>query len=184
MCPDREILSSYLDGEVEEPWKARIAEHLESCAECRGAYGNLERLDGVLRADPSPDFRESQVRVRSAVARPSPAGSYRVSLWRRRVAVPLPALGVAAVLLFMMGLSTLMLTIRADHRSMSISTRPSGITEVKITAPIQELEHLLMSLDRNASKQELVIRLPDEPKFFIVGEPAIVREAEYFKGQP
>jgi anti-sigma factor RsiW len=44
MCPDRELLSAYFDGEVPSPWRERIARHLESCAACTRT---LERYSGL-----------------------------------------------------------------------------------------------------------------------------------------
>ena len=34
MCPDRGLLSAYVDGEVPSPWKERLAAHLSECPSC------------------------------------------------------------------------------------------------------------------------------------------------------
>jgi hypothetical protein len=183
MCPDLATLSALVDGEVEDPWKSRIGRHLDQCAACRRRVEELLQLGGLLREDREPDLRDSMARLGSRLALIGLKRARRVPLWRRRVVVPLPAAAVAALLMLFLGMSTLVLSFRPDHRSMSIRTQPNGPTEVKISAPIQELEQLLHALDRNASKQELLIRLPDEPRFLLVGEPQFVREADYIRGR-
>lgn len=183
MCPDLETLSAYLDGEVEEPWKGRIGQHLGECASCRQTCSELARLGKILHEDPPPNWRDALVRLRSRMYLLELKRVYRVPVWRKKVVVPVPAIAAAALVVFFLGVSTLFLSMRADYRLMSIRTQPSGTTEVKITAPIQDLEHLLRSLDRNASKQEFIIQLPDEPRFYQVGEPQIVREADFSEGQ-
>jgi hypothetical protein len=47
MCPDRQILSVYLDGELPSPWKEKLEKHLEICVRCRErleAYRKISRL--------------------------------------------------------------------------------------------------------------------------------------------
>jgi hypothetical protein len=183
MCPDLATLSALVDGEVEDPWKSRIERHIDQCEACRRRREELLQLVSLLREDREPDSPDSMARLGGRLAVLGLKRAYRVPLWRKRVVVPFPTVAVAALLMFMLGMSTLMLSFRSDYRSMSIRTQPFGTTEVKISAPIQELEQLLHALDRNASQQELLIRLPDEPKFLQIGEPQFVREADYIRGR-
>jgi hypothetical protein len=44
MCVDDQILSSYIDGELSDPWKAQIEEHLEWCDACRLRYNAIKGL--------------------------------------------------------------------------------------------------------------------------------------------
>ena len=37
-CPNKDILSAYIDGEVPVPWKGSIEQHLQQCAVCKGIY--------------------------------------------------------------------------------------------------------------------------------------------------
>ncbi len=181
MCPDLETLSAFLDGEVGEPWNRKIEQHLGECTACRRSVAEMGQLRDLLRADPRPDDREPLARLRGRLYMQELKKVYRLPVWKKRVVIPVPAAAAAALLVLLLGVSTLLLSMRGNYRSMSIRTQPSGTTEVKITAPIQDLEHLLRSLDRDASKQEFVVRLPNEPTFFMMGEPEIVREADFSK---
>ena len=54
ICPDSQILSIYLDGELPSPWKEKMESHLEQCSGCRGKLENFKRLHGRLLADGLP----------------------------------------------------------------------------------------------------------------------------------
>ncbi len=196
MCPQKEILSAYLDNEVEPPWNQRIREHLQRCARCRKIVDELKGVRELLHRDPEPDFRDSLGRVKAQVRQsayglqvsnpwPVPVGepSGGVPLWKKKVTVPLPLAAATAALIVVLGAALGLFSSRTDLRQVSIRTGPAGMTEVQVAAPIEDLEQLLRSLDRQGVAQEVIITLPEEQKFMMIGEPRIVREAEYSRSQ-
>ena len=66
---------------------------------------------------------------------------------------------------------------------MRIRHGPSGSTEVIVAAPIDDLEQLLRTLDQPPRSSELVIHLPADSQLIMVGEPQLVREADYSRGR-
>ncbi len=48
MCLDDQVLSSYIDGELQEPWKTQVEEHISHCKSCRERYEQFARLDQTL----------------------------------------------------------------------------------------------------------------------------------------
>lgn len=58
MCPDEQLLSTYLDGELKEPWLSQVLEHLEWCTVCQQ---NLERLKTVKKATENARLEEEKV---------------------------------------------------------------------------------------------------------------------------
>ncbi|MFA5448471.1 MAG: zf-HC2 domain-containing protein [Sphaerochaeta sp.] len=48
MCVDDELLSTFLDGELTEPWKTQVAEHLGYCSACRTRLSQLQQLSERL----------------------------------------------------------------------------------------------------------------------------------------
>jgi anti-sigma factor ChrR (cupin superfamily) len=50
MCLDDQILSTYLDGELAEPWKSQVEEHLSYCLSCRDRYYKLQSLRDSVRS--------------------------------------------------------------------------------------------------------------------------------------
>ncbi len=49
MCLDDQILNTYLDGELSQPWKSQVEEHLKNCRACQNRLDNLRHLDEVIK---------------------------------------------------------------------------------------------------------------------------------------
>ncbi|WP_422481300.1 anti-sigma factor family protein [Pleomorphochaeta sp. DL1XJH-081] len=48
MCLDDQILNTYLDGELSEPWKTQVEEHLNYCTACKTRFEQLRSLHRVV----------------------------------------------------------------------------------------------------------------------------------------
>ncbi len=48
MCLDDALLNSYLDGELQEPWKTQVEEHLSYCSGCKLRLNQLKKLSDSL----------------------------------------------------------------------------------------------------------------------------------------
>jgi hypothetical protein len=194
-CPNPDLLSAFFDGEVESPWFEKIREHIDTCPSCGQALARLESLKRTLLEDPEPPASESLQRTRQRLQRSlfgKPLSDKALSdkalsasrlkkhpIWRSRVTLPVPA--IAAMLLVFLGMGGLLifLSTRPNFPFMSIKTQPSGITEVQVAAPIEDLEQLLRSLDQESGNQQIVITLPADTEFLQFGEPEMVRAEEY-----
>ncbi len=49
MCLDDQILNTYLDNELTEPWKSQVEEHLSYCPSCRTRYQNLLKISNAVK---------------------------------------------------------------------------------------------------------------------------------------
>ncbi|HVX38371.1 MAG TPA: anti-sigma factor [Gemmatimonadaceae bacterium] len=89
-CADcRELLNAYLDGELLSDERARVAQHLSTCAECEGEHDLLgatsHRIQEGLVRHTAPDVLKA--RIRSALAKPDaytppePAAARRGPRW-------------------------------------------------------------------------------------------------------
>ena len=69
MCLDDQILNTYLDNELTEPWKSQVEEHLSYCSSCRTRYQNLLKIsDAVKSAElTSDEIQPHQDRVLSMI---------------------------------------------------------------------------------------------------------------------
>jgi len=180
MCPDGELLSAFFDAEIPLPWAERVREHTESCGRCRERLERLRSLRALLHGDPEPEHQPAFERTREALhSRVWRSFKRGRSFWRTRVAVPLPAAAAALVLLLGLGLLLAVATVRLSLPWMTIRRQPTGVTEVQVAAPIKDLEALLRSLDSQPAIQEIVITLPEESTFLIMGEPRMLRAADY-----
>jgi anti-sigma factor RsiW len=76
----QEHLSAWLDGEVPEKLKPRLADHLASCPACRAELAALERLEAALGELEVPAPRGVAAGVRRRLPRPR-------SSWHRSLAL-------------------------------------------------------------------------------------------------
>jgi anti-sigma factor RsiW len=96
-CTQSEELSLWLDGELPAERERELSIHLARCAECREAREAFVWMRRGLRAASPPLDPFAQGRAWARIV----AGERR-ALWARRVAVPVPLLGLllAGVVLF------------------------------------------------------------------------------------
>jgi predicted anti-sigma-YlaC factor YlaD len=45
----KELISSYLDGELDEDQRRLVEEHIEECPECRREHGEMAKFEEVMR---------------------------------------------------------------------------------------------------------------------------------------
>jgi anti-sigma factor RsiW len=188
MCPDRELLSAYADGEVPSPWRERIAEHLASCESCAALVAAYAALGESLRSDSSA-LEAAMVEVgrarleallesaKSRGAAPSyrPAGlrlAHAGSVWARSISLPLPLAAAAALaLLLFAGLSASSLFRAPVQRGPALATAevaPNGAQQVS-------MDGILRYLDSQNAQVTVTINLPSEATFNESGNPVIVR---------
>jgi anti-sigma factor RsiW len=175
-CPTGDTLSAFVDGEVQAPWDRALARHVEACPACLGTVARFRRLRELLASDPAPA---------PSLAAPSPPRSRRKSapLWKRRIALPLPAAAAAALAILVLGVALAVVGGRAPLPWMRIRHAPTGATEVIVAAPIDDLEQLLRTLDQPPQTTRLVIHLPADSPLLMMGEPQLVREADFSRGR-
>jgi anti-sigma factor RsiW len=179
MCPDRDILSAYFDGEIPAPWREAIAGHVASCASCAAQFARLERARLELQSEGGPDWRGPMERVRRAVLACAAARPPRLPLWRRTLAVPVPLAAAAAALVVAVSAALIGVSLRAPVGHVRITRAPAGTTEIQISAPAGDLEALLRSVGGEEGAQEEVITLPKNVILIPVGEPRMGKAAEF-----
>jgi anti-sigma factor RsiW len=172
MCPDKQLLSAYCDGEVPSPWRQRIDAHLAECACCRQIAARYRALGAILReaAPPAADsFAYS--RVREGVFA---SGAGRPSLWKKRISLPLAA--AAALIFFGSGMVFSALSRAApEARPLAQGRRAEN------AANVRNMNELLEMLENGDSEGELTITLPEARNFQSYGKPVFLR-AEDFPG--
>lgn len=99
MCLDDQILNTYLDGELSEPWKSQVEEHLSYCPSCRARFQKLSELSRTIKAAElsSDEISPRQERVLSMIEKNYLSKKKNQSFWRRHFRVSTPQIiGVAA----------------------------------------------------------------------------------------
>jgi hypothetical protein len=181
MCPDPQLLSIYIDGELPSPWKEKLESHLEQCSGCKANYENFKKLQEQLKGGADNDFEKSKEKIWLNLAARQ---NYRphTSFMRRRLSVPLPAAAAAAAVL----IAVLAMLWYGGSLNMQIPepTRGNFILAVEddeipgLIPAAADMNGVLQYLGADSS-DILIMKLPESRSFLRSGEPTIVRAADY-----
>ena len=182
MCPDPQLLSIYLDGELPSPWKEKMETHLAQCSGCKEKLESFRRLfeeDAFHEREQLETAREKVWQNLESMRR-----FHHHSLWRRRISVPLPAAAAAAVILAL--LTALWLRGGPGRTGGFVQTPESAARASLIFAAEDEMPGIIPTADMNGVLQYLgsdgsdilILRLPESRNFLRSGEP-VIRAADY-----
>jgi hypothetical protein len=181
MCPDRQILSVYADGELPSPWKEKLESHLAQCPEC-GKLLETYRLFSAAGAALNEEEAAAKKRVWQRLESVSGRAFHSFSahgLWRRSLSIPLPAAAVAAAALFIaFALLWMRKPVQSPPSSPETILASEEIDSPDIV-PVSNMNDVLQYLGSRDSGDILILRLPENSNFSSSGEPAIIRAADY-----
>lgn len=103
MCLDDQVISSYIDGELQEPWKTQVEEHISHCRECKGRYDHYVSLHKSMWESrlKNEEIAVHQERVWKYLEKTCmPAQPYKFR--HRRITFSGPALAAAAAALVLL----------------------------------------------------------------------------------
>lgn len=177
MCPDREVLSAYLDGEVDIKWAKEIQKHLSECQSCSEYLGSLKKTRSLLsRAGAVP---EEESRRRSWAAIQEQLEDVEPSFFRRRFQLPAPlAAAAAALLLFFSG--AFIYNMNPGRQPVMVSA--PAVMEAPVAASISAEDMLrVLSLLESAytESQVVMFELPTDSVFELQGEPQMIQAVDY-----
>lgn len=182
MCPDREILSAYFDGELDTFWKFKVENHLRECAVCRDQVllykkirSQLPRVNpGFISSCQETVWRKLEEATAHMVIHQGPM--------QRKVVIPLPVLAAAVVLLFFFaGLSfyqqrinhELLISIQETPESLSMELSYQTLQQLKTLAEI------LSGETPSANATEVFLTIPSQPVFQTNGAPQVIRAIDF-----
>ena len=193
MCPDRQIISLYFDGELPSPWKEKMETHLESCTNCRTSLAGYQNLRLMIRVQPEEIVRTAQDRVweklgagelitsrppnEKAVSRDFRTGR---RVWNRTISLPLPAAAAAALVIIVVFFALMGIRgggIQSQPQN-SMAVANIGLDDQDIV-PAKDMSGVLKYLSSQENNDVMVIRLPETRNFSRTGEPALINAADY-----
>ena len=124
-CPNKELFSAYLDGEIPSPWKEQLAAHLQKCYDCQKQYNSYQKLHTMMQRSVFPaekDFAQSfsLLSTKRKIALHRKKGNAKKKNWiHTSVSVPAPACAAALLLLVLM---PVLFFIRKEPHTTSLST--------------------------------------------------------------
>ncbi|MGA2639951.1 MAG: hypothetical protein ABSG21_03485 [Spirochaetia bacterium] len=184
MCPDREILSAYFDGEIASPWWREVAAHAATCELCRARLSRMEETRRLLKDGEAEQWRAPMERVRRRILAHVPRERQGISAWRRQVSLPLPVAVLAAALLLTFGVTLAVLAARSTMGYIRVTRAPAGGTEYQFAVPYTKVEALLKSMGGADANIESVMTIPKNVKLIPVGEPRMGKANEFPRKKP
>ncbi|MDR2785660.1 MAG: zf-HC2 domain-containing protein [Treponema sp.] len=183
MCPDRQILSVYLDGELPSPWREEMEVHLARCPECRAKLTQYRKLSAFItgeRQDLSVARERVWLNLGKAASGSCSGNSGRRRFWRQSVAVPLPAL-IAAAALLVAAFTLAVTNYTAKQVAPDTGTvATAGINlDVQEIVPVGDMNSFLQYLGNEDSTDFMIIRLPETRSFSNPGQPTIIKASDY-----
>jgi hypothetical protein len=197
MCPEPQILSIYVDGELPSPWKEKMDAHLKECPACGEKFENFKKLRELFNKDASAkEINESQIQSSKEKIWRNIEAKRRFTpysgIWRRRISISIPAAAAAAIII---ALITMFLSGGGNILNNGFAGKKANFNEKSniILAAEEEIPEILpAATDLNGVLQYLgadssdiiILRLPESRNFARAGEPAIIRAADYSRRHP
>jgi len=190
VCPDRQLLSVYLDGELPSPWKEKMEAHIAGCSACARRLESYRRvsLNEGSAAGLEPARERVWQKLEQCINEPSPKSTAwppvrrSAAVWRRRVSMPLPA--AAAILLLIALAFLLALRITSTEGISGMTFAAEAEIETPGIIPIADMEDVLQYLGSRDNGEVIILRLPESRNFTNYGEPAMIRAADYSRSGP
>ena len=195
MCPDRQILSLYIDDELPSPWKEKYEAHLAVCPGCKIRLEKYMKLRKVLRDDhveitPDREFRVwnnvTGRTVNSADKSPDPgkiialSGQNVRAMWNRSVSLPMPAAAAAAAVFIIVAMLAFRSVQSPGEQRFPDTGIVAGIGSDNFgLAQMTDMNDVLQYLSRQDTADFLILRLPETQSFYSAGEPSLIKAADY-----
>ncbi|HUX22306.1 MAG TPA: hypothetical protein VMW69_13775 [Spirochaetia bacterium] len=183
MCPDTELLSAYYDEELDRFWEARVSEHVSGCTSCQAKLAQFAEIRTSLESIDNREMEASMTRSWQVIQ--NARRTKTVSLWNRRISVPIPILAAAAaVLVGVFGLGVFFNlsggTPRQTHPQVAVQPQ----TEMSpVDFQVNNLADLLNYLNSKDLGTNVTIQLPKGVDQLSVGKPQLIRAADFNRGQ-
>jgi len=183
MCPDRQIISLYHDGELPSPWKEKMETHLSECPQCRSILEGYGKLGETLSLKAEDSMQGAMERVWAKLGEQPVRQDIRrrKPIRYRTITLPLPvAAATAAAVLIIVAFFALM-GLRSTPASLSqdpMVASAMGLDDYGIV-PMDDMGEVLQYLSSQDNGDFMVIRLPESRRFSRPGEPALINAADY-----
>ena len=191
MCPDRELLSVWVDGEIPSPWRETIDRHVGACPGCAAVVASMRETKALFSADiASMDEATCAAKTRLQERLESSLPSRQTvhsngfrsgagALWLHKFSVPFPAAAAAALVLAVLGFS--LLASGRRNADLQVAVR-RAFEATPVATSGMGIESIIEYVSSQNTPFSININLPAEAFGGTAGEPFIVREADYKPG--
>ena len=184
-CPNKDLLSAYIDDELAFPWKGSIEQHLQECTACKKIYAQYTTVHrSMVEAYSGAEFNTAAsfaklLAKRQAVLQVKAQTHKRqwgLHSWDRwfyaSIRIPVPA-AAAAVLLFV--LMPIALFFKIESTVNTVAAAQSSFTpiipvSIEKQSPITEMDYGITQTNNNQGYAVSAKTINTNAKFFRVGK--------------
>jgi hypothetical protein len=173
MCPDKGILSAFIDNEVEGKFYKIVKQHVDFCEKCKDTVNAFVSLRTFFKEElKEADAAGAQERVWNSVNAAVTKAAFG-DIWHKKVLIPFPAMAAAsAFIIFFAVLSFYFLLYDGKYYNNQINMSESAIVDREEDLTTFENDHVL----------DVDLQLPETAIFTISGSPRLIREIDYNSG--
>ncbi len=181
MCPDRQLFSVYIDGELPSPWKEKLEAHIAKCECCQNKIKEFKYVTTFLHKENVKDISitEAQNRVWKTITpvlQRRKTSTKHTSIWLKPIKIPLSA-AVAAVIVVAFFAALLGGAIYSSSTNSRITAQLNS--EVNAIIPTSDINKVIEYLDKETESADIVIiKLPDNTNFVPSGQPTLIRMSQ------
>lgn len=176
MCPDKNLLSAYFDGELDDRFSLELEAHIVECDLCSRVLEGFQAVSEALVSEPHPETTESSQKTWELL-RSRFSSLYPRPVWKRRLQIPAPVLAAVAALVILLGVG-LLFSLNSSREYNAFDTVTAARYE---TAEYATFDEILNYLDARGG-QAFVFTLPQDTKVQFWSEPQLIRAADYERG--
>jgi len=196
MCPDPQLLSIYLDGEMPSPWKEKMQTHFEQCSVCKAKLDEFKQLQGLLKKDISinasdlneQDIIKAKERVWNKIENRQ-SFRPRSGMWQRRLSIPLPAAAAAAGIILVLAMFWIarpkadQSAVAAENTNLFLAAEMDVIGEIPGIIPAAADMSGVLQYMTPGGTNVIILQLPESTNFLRSGEPEIIRAADFQRSE-
>ena len=179
MCPDRELISAWYDGETDGRWMSEIKRHVDECNDCAAELDRFRRLSSSVQSVAVPGEQQIKERLYASIERKKHV-VYPEPFWQKHFEISFPMLVGAAAVVFMLFTALLVGILR-------FGSAPEVVEEIKaepeVAMQVISLEEAAAFILSDDSGFDVLITIPSSDALSLSGEPQLIREADYKRGQ-
>ncbi len=172
MCPDNELLSAYIDGELDKKWELKISEHLTNCINCKQVIGEYKKQKDFLSSVQDIDIVSSKIKVWQSVNRN--IRKDKPGLWKKRFNLSLPSLAGATAVIFAL---SFFMYFSGNQQGINTATKQI-LSELNLPDGINSIEDYQAFIQLQGRILEFDFEMPSSTVFRINSEPAIIKATD------
>ena len=182
MCPDHQVISIFFDGELDSPWKEKFEKHLDECPSCRSHLESYKVMRQKLKEASLVQDRPMDQALMEAMERVWEKTGYVIRpkrrFWTGSITIPVP---IAAAAGLIMAIAFAAIIALKQPAKTSEPPQLAGLEMQEMIPVSADMASFFQYLSSDNSADMVIIRLP-ETTFKNVGEPRMLRAADYSRG--